>query len=74
MIRARGEMRWPPFVYQIAEKWSCWPEEVADQPYTAVIDLSYFCTWESEDYKLQKKFEGKRGEQKARLAQKLKQG
>ncbi len=64
-------MRYAPFVYQVAEKWGCWPEDVASQPYTHVMDLSHFCVWESEDYKLKEKFSSKRGQQKQRLAQKL---
>ncbi len=71
MKELRELMRYPPFVYQAAEKWSMSPEELAEHSYTTVIDYGYFCEWESEDHKLKEKMADKRGKMKGKLQDKL---
>lgn len=55
MDRALERMRWPPVIYQLAHHWRLLPDEIADLPYSAVIDLIYFSEWQSERDRLEAK-------------------
>lgn len=59
------------FVYQVAEKFSKLPQEIAALPMTAIRDLSRYCNYEAQAFEYDRERDKARGAAQAALDQNL---